>query len=296
MPFQSHIIVRLKGGLGNQLYQYAVGRAVSQRMNRPLLIDTRQISGEGPHRHYDLGVFCIHGNLITPLLQWCIRWACSARLGKAFRILCPLVWGWEYITDREAGYDPSIFNPRKGTLVLDGYWQSYRYFEEYRDLLLREITFRKPPDATNQQMIDQLNAVESIAVHVRRGDYVSSPLFNANLGTCSLEYYHNAVAEISRRVKNPHFFVFTDDPAWARNNLAMPGPMQVVDHNLGKADYEDLRLMTHCKYFIIANSSFSWWGAWLGRFPGKIVIAPKRWFNVDASPIEDRIPLTWLRM
>ena len=145
------------------------------------------------------------------------------------------------------------------------------------------------PSEQNARMIDEIENVQSVAVHVLRGDYVSNPNNNASIGTCSLEYYQKANDFITQHVRKPHFFIFTDDPEWARENLTFPGSTRIVDHNLGKADYEDFRLMTHCKHFIIANSSFSWWGAWLAQYPEKTVIAPMNWFKIDTYPSEDRI-------
>jgi hypothetical protein len=148
----------------------------------------------------------------------------------------------------------------------------------------------------NARMIEEIQDVQSVAVHVRRGDYITNPNNFASLGLCPLEYYEDANDFIEQHVKNPHFFIFTDDPEWAREHMKFSGPTKVVDHNLGKADYEDLRLMTHCRHFIIANSSFSWWGAWLASNPDKIVIAPKTWFMTDSFPPEDRIPGGWIRL
>lgn len=294
MKYRDSIIIRLVGGLGNQLYQYALGRSLSLRSGHPMLLDRRNVFRDS-FRNYELSVFNIQEEYADLLTHWCTRRAASNRSGKLFRTLCPLAWNYKIIQDKEAGFDPSILNLKKGTLVLEGYWQSFKYFEPYQDVIRTELTFKKRPNTQNAQIIDEIEDVNSIAVHIRRGDYITNPK-NASLGTCPLEYYQKANDFIEQHVKKPHFYIFTDDPEWAKGNLTFSGPTKVVDYNLGKADYEDFRLMTHCKHFIIANSSFSWWGAWLARYPNKTVIAPMNWFKIDNFPPEDRIPGEWLRL
>ncbi|WP_262964917.1 alpha-1,2-fucosyltransferase [Methylobacter psychrophilus] len=290
------IITRLQGGLGNQLFQYAIGRALATRLGRPLLMDITTIIPEAPSRHYDLGAFQINESFVSGLHKFCTRWVGSQRLGQLFQSLFIPAKSYRLIRDVEAGYDPDIFRPHDGSIILHGYWQSYRYFNEIADQLKNELGFRFAPDLDNAKLIAEIESVASVCVHIRRGDYVSNALFADNLGVCSIDYYQRATTEIVAQVNNPHFYVFSDDPEWARSNLNFPGPTSIIDHNLGKSDVEDLRLMTHCKYFIIANSSFSWWGAWLASYPNKLIIAPSRWFNKDKIPIEDRIPATWIRL
>ena len=209
---------------------------------------------------------------------------------------CPLAWNYRVAQDLQAGFDASIFDEHAGPLVLEGYWQSFKYFERHRELICREFSLRDAPDPRNQEMAARIRKVEAVAIHIRRGDYVMDATANAVHGTCDLQYYQRAVEVMVRKVKNPHFFVFTDDPVWAKSNLTLCGPLEVVDHNLGERDHLDLWLMSQCRHFIIANSSFSWWGAWLGQRKQKTVIAPKRWFKIDKYPAEDRIPPEWIRL
>ena len=132
-----------------------------------------------------------------------------------------------------------------------------------------------------------------MCVHVRRGDYVTDPFILENVGLCGLEYYQSALDLIRRQVSSPTFFVFSDDPDWTRQNLPVPEPRHFISHNCGVSDHEDLRLMSACKHFVIANSTFSWWGAWLSTHSQKIVIAPKRWFVSAKYPTTDVIPTAW---
>lgn len=293
---QNPVIVRLQGGLGNQLYQYAIGRSLSILHGRRLLLDPRLIQAEAPARHYDLGALRIVENHVSGLNKWCVRWACSVRLGSAFRTACPLVWKYRIVQDRECGYDPTVFDDHAGPLILQGYWQSFRYFSDYRTTLLQEFAPRNPIESHTRNLIAEFESQEAVAVHIRRGDYVTNPVASSIHGTCNLNYYTNAAHLIAERISNPRFYVFTDDPAWARSNLSLPGSTRVIDENLGHRDFEDLWAMSRCRHFIIANSSFSWWGAWLSDSPQKIVIAPAKWFNIDNCPVGDRIPSDWIRL
>jgi len=128
------------------------------------------------------------------------------------------------------------------------------------------------------------------------GDYASNPFFRERLGLLGLDYYARAFATIGARLREPTYFVFSDDPAWARSHIAAPGRTKIIDPARDRSDVEDLRLMSRCKHFVIANSSFSWWAAWLGQRPDSMVIAPSRWFNCDESPSTDRIPDSWIRL
>ncbi len=286
--------MRIQGGLGNQLYQYAFSRSLSLRSGRPILLERRNISRDSS-RKYELSAFNIKEEFPGLFIKWFVRWAASESSGNLFRTLFPPARNYKIIKDQETGFDPSVFNLEKGTLIFEGYWQSFKYFDPYQDVIKSELTFKKEPSVENANILEEIKSVQSVAVHVRRGDYVNNPKCKDLHGTCSLEYYQKANNYLEQNVIKPHFYIFTDDPEWARENLKFYGPFKVVDNNLGKADFEDLRLMTHCKHFIIANSSFSWWGAWLAYYPGKTVIAPKNWYKIDNYPPEDRIPGDWLR-
>jgi hypothetical protein len=288
--------MRLQGGLGNQLYQYAVGRAVAQHLGRPLLLDKRTIEPEAPARHYDLGAFAVQEHFVSRHQAWCTRWVSSMTFSRAFQRVWLPAREYKMIRESITSYDESIFKRHAGPIILQGYWQSYRYFERCADLIRREFQFKPQADARNQAMMAEMQNTNSVAVHVRRGDYVSNAFFNKTMGVCSMEYYQAGASHIAQNVKSPRYYVFTDDPDWAKKNFNLPGEVQVVDHNLGKADYEDLRLMSSCRHLIIANSSFSWWAAWLAGYPHKIVVAPKQWFQSETWADVDRVPAAWVRL
>jgi len=141
-------------------------------------------------------------------------------------------------------------------------------------------------------MLARIAVANAVCVHVRRGDYVTSERH----GLCGLDYYREAMAWLQARMSGLEFFVFSDDPAWVAAHFPRNGAVTLVTHNTGRADAEDLRLMMQCRHFVIANSTFSWWGAWLGQAPGKLVIAPKRWNASEKFSEKDMVPEEWARM
>jgi hypothetical protein len=147
----------------------------------------------------------------------------------------------------------------------------------------------------NADLVEQISKVNAVSLHVRRGDYVQNAKTNANHGVCSLDYYRAAIQNILERVEAPSFFIFSDDIPWVKEHLVLDIPCRYVDHNQGVESYNDMRLMSLCRHHIIANSSFSWWGAWLNPDPQKIVIAPQKWFAND-NIVDDLFPPEWVTM
>ena len=197
---------------------------------------------------------------------------------------------------REKGFafDPNI-QEIQGDVYLEGYWQSERYFVEVAELIQNEFTMKEPFGEVSATMADLMAQRESVSIHIRRGDYVSSPSTNRFHGLCSFEYYFDAVARMAKTIHEPHFFVFSDDPEWgARKPGTLRYPTSFISHNGPIKDYEDLCLLARCKHHIIANSSFSWWGAWLSPNPDKIIFAPRKWFNDNTIDTRDLIPTSWI--
>jgi hypothetical protein len=289
------IIARLKGGLGNQMFQYAAGVTLAERRHVELKLDADTLATD-PLRHYELNVFNIRAELIgepeRSLIRRCGPWN---RRGMA-TILAPLLGSRyiRYVRDRQAGYNPAVLAAGK-SVYLDGYWQSEKYFASVRPRLLKDFTFVQAPDATNTAMLESIGAGESVCVHVRRGDYVTQASTAARHGACGVEYYQWAFDRMNAISPAARYFVFSDEPAWAEQNIRPAGPATYVSHNTGKASHEDLRLMRHCRHFIIANSSFSWWAAWLNDAPGKQVIAPRPWFASPTASDKDLVPDRWIR-
>ena len=180
-------------------------------------------------------------------------------------------------------------------VYLNGYWQSEKYFNNIEDIIRKEITFKKEPNDLNKKHIDKIISANSVSVHIRRGDYMNNPSTKKKLGLCSDEYYFKAINYIAENIENIHFFIFSDEPQIAKNLLEKIKHPKTFIYNNNDNGSEDLRLMSYCKHNIIANSSFSWWGAWLNKNNNKIVTAPKHWFNYNPNP-NDLILDTWIRI
>ncbi|MCE7055271.1 alpha-1,2-fucosyltransferase [Algoriphagus sp. AGSA1] len=259
----------------------------------------RMDSPNDSRRHNHLGLFNIQspytGKLNTLLVR--MLFIQKFNIGKWLRKRLKSNKLLTLVHDPETGYHPELLQDAIGNVLLLGYWQSFKYFEKIKCELVEEFKLKEVPrDRENQSLNELIPKCESIAIHIRRGDYVSEEYFLKNFGTCSLDYYQNAIALIAERVQSPQFFIFTDDPVWVRDRLKIDYPHTFITHNLGKSDYEDFRLMSVCKHFIVANSSFSWWAAWIGNYLDKIVIAPTPWFVKDSLPQEDRIPNEWIKL
>ena len=179
---------------------------------------------------------------------------------------------------------------------LFGYWQSEQYFSGIEDLIRTEFAHKKPPTGRIRDIADNIRRCESVSVHVRRGDYISHPIVRQVHGVCTQEYYMEAIKEVVKSVSRPHFFVFSDDPQWVREHLRTDYPVTYVTYNSAGDASEDLRLMSLCRHNIIANSSFSWWGAWLNENKEKIVITPRFWFLDRDRQNRDLLPAKWKKL
>lgn len=288
------VVVRLLGGLGNQMFQYATARALALRHGAEVVLD---VSGFESYtlRRYELDALSIEARLATADELVAIGGAePSSRLA---RLLAPLKGRPSIQVLREAHfhYDPVLAGARP-PIALHGYWQSERYFQDAGDQLAKEFTPREALDPLNAATAGQIRATNAVSLHVRRGDYVSDARTNQYHGTCSPQYYAAAVDYILARSADAHLFVFSDDPAWTRDNMTFPAPTTYVAANPADQGYRDMQLMAMCRHHIIANSSFSWWGAWLNRAADKIVVAPSRWFASGANDTRDLVPAKWVRI
>jgi hypothetical protein len=192
-------------------------------------------------------------------------------------------------------FDPAVLDIR-APVCLDGYFQSEKYFSDFREEIASEFTLATPAGDRAQAILDQMATHDAVCLHVRRGDYVANAATNAVHGTCPLDYYHQGLGIVCEGLENPHCYVFSDDPEWVRAHFSPAYAMSVVDIHGSDEAHEDLRLMAACKHFVIANSSLSWWGAWLGSNPSKRVVAPRRWFQGGTHDTKDLIPDGWTRI
>ena len=285
------IVVHVNGGLGNQLFQLAAGKALATRLGVELRLDTRLYNREMPIE-LDLGLHRFaHGTReaktqsVPPIKHegWC-RYLSGKIRGRGMR---------QY---REASlaYDAS-FSSLGDQTYLKGYWQSEKYFVGYEPTIREMLTFVTSPSSENRKTLDEMHNCLPVSLHIRRAAFVSVPKFHAIHGTCDLDYYQRAAQTIAEKTdKEPVFYAFSDEPDWVQENLKLPFEVRHMRQNDGSTNYEDMRLMSACHHHILANSSFSWWGAWLNPSAKKIVIAPKRWFADPSMQVHDIISPGWL--
>ena len=289
------IITRLIGGLGNQMFQYVTGRRAAYINKTKLKLDIKGYEnqvGMTP-RKYCLDIFNIQENFASETEINKLKKNTFTQ--KVLKSIHPVFFNNSYIKEKHFHFDPDILKISDSS-CLEGYWQSEKYFKDIEKIIHKEFTFKHKLDAANRKTISRIKNCDSVSIHIRRGDYVSNKQINTFHGICDLDYYNQAIEYVASKIKSPYFFVFSDDIQWTKQNLILKYPCAYVDHNIGKKDYEDMRLMSMCKHNIIANSSFSWWGAWLNRNPNKIVIAPKKWFKNKSINTKDLIPQSWIKI
>lgn len=284
------IIVHLAGGLGNQMFQYALGCRLAERQGSEVLLEASQLPVCVPPRPLSLDMFNIRARMTSV----------EAIFGRAARALWTL-------SEAGNGFFPEVLEEshHHRDLLLQGWWQSEKYFADIEPLIRRDFTFKATYNSPyGQGFQKQLTAVNSVCLHVRRRDYLDP---HCHLAFIDLDYYKQAADIIQSRVANPHFFVFSDDISWCRQNIRLRSPVTFVSSaqpdELHPVD--DLYLMTLCKHFVIANSTYSWWAAWLCPFAGKIVVAPQHWFRQESDKNHtdllvrssaDLIPESWIRI
>jgi len=292
------IIVKLVGGLGNQLFQYAAARGLAHARGDTFKLDTSFFVGQSLRSyrlcHYNIPenfampaeVAHFTGDALPPLRRRCFL--VSQRLKPYYRRAL-------FSERRLLRFDPHILDA-PANVYLNGYWQNERYFANVRDELRREFTLKDALNSQSQSVAQQVATTVSVGLHIRRGDYVTNAQTSRVHGVCDLDYYRRCVDLLAAQCLLPHFFVFSDDPEWVSRNLRLSYPMTLVRHNGPDGDHEDLHLMSLCQHFILANSTFSWWAVWLSNSPHKLVYAPKRWFAVDKYDPGDFIPANWIRV
>jgi hypothetical protein len=268
------IVAKIVGGLGNQLFQYAFARHVSIIHNAELKLD---ISAYGDYKihKYGLSNFNIKSNF------------CSVEdISKL-----------TYVKEKNFHFDPNFKNISNNS-YLTGYWQSEKYFEDISDILTKEFLVKQAMSDQDKIISSLISSSNSVSIHLRRGDYLPGT-YNDQVSDClSLDYYKSAIDIINKTITDPVFFVFSDDINWVKKNLKIEQQIFYVDHNSSDKNYQDFRLMSLCKHNVIANSSFSWWAAWMNANPRKKILAPKKWFNSNARNLDvrDLIPESWIKI
>lgn len=290
------ILTKLTGGLGNQMFQYSFGRCLAKRRGVGLLLDISAFDC-CEKREYMLGNFNIIENIASPKDIARLKNIKSGFVRSVIRKLLrkDKSFATTYVCEKDLfQFDDDIFQNTPEDVYLEGSWQNENYFKVNKNILLTEFTPKRRLTEHNKELLKLISSCDAVSVHVRRGDYITEELTNKFHGVCSLDYYHNAFEIIKKRVVDPYFFVFSDDPQWVRDNLKIPYPSTFVDINHGRECYCDIVLMSHCTHHIIANSTFSWWGAWLSQNLCDIVIAPSKWLLTDKYDTSDLLPSNWL--
>ncbi|MGH7156946.1 MAG: alpha-1,2-fucosyltransferase [Candidatus Saccharimonadales bacterium] len=276
------VIVKLYGGLGNQMFQYAAGLALSKRLQVALYPDLAWFTeiksrADIVQRTYELDGFGIKPKKVS-LID---RFRAKSNPPQIYK-------------ETTGAYRPD-FQTLTGNILLDGYWQSHRYFENYRSEVINAFKFPKKISTANALLLKHIATTQSVSVHVRRGDY-NTKVGQSYHGLLPKEYYKESINQLVESVDRPELFVFSDDIQWCKDHLKFKLTTTFIDSNSPNNGVEDMRLMSACRHNIIANSSFSWWGAWLNQNPDKIVYAPRAWFRKKDGSLDDRLPPDWIRL
>lgn len=285
--------MKLKGGLGNQLFQYALGRHLSIMHDTSLVLDISSYSRD-KLRDYCLDSFCLSNNV--DLNKTSTKGAILSKLKNRYSFL-PLPLGKEkkLVTENKFNFMEDIFLCDDGS-ELDGYWQSEKYFCGIEEIIRSEVKLKLPISPYMGSVIKNIKNTNSVSIHVRRGDYVDNPTTNSYHGLCSPDWYQKATKLMLDKFKDCHFFIFSDDYDWTISNLKIDRPSTYVSPSPNGHEAEDLIAMSHCNHNIIANSSFSWWGAWLNPNKEKQVIAPSKWFLKSDNDTRDLLPDSWIKL
>ncbi len=293
-----NIIAQLQGGLGNQLFQYATGRALALQKQASLLLDHSwytQTYDDVTPRELLLSELNTKGSLISfqPKIQRPKR---IQRIAQTFWPIDPFI----FVEQAPYRFDPRLNKSpafKQQNLYLMGYWQSYKYFESIKAILQSEISPKKVLDTHYQSYLHNIQSTTSAMVHVRRGDYVNLASAAKVHGFIGLDYYLEGMKLLLEKNLDTHFFVFSDDIDWAKENLPYPERTTFVQSiNSSDAVIQELELMTHCQHHLIANSSLSWWAAWLSKNPNGVILCPKKWMNDTSLDLNDLLPPRWQRI
>lgn len=293
----STICVKIVGGMGNQMFQYSFGKYLSIKNKDLLFLDISFYERQNGNtkRKFDLNIFNITSNKIAKAEEiknflGIYRNRIISKLLKKFNKKPKYLLEEEYFE-----FNNNFKNWNKENALIIGYFQSEKYFKEIEDIIKNEFKIKNELLSEKiKKITKELNEIESVSIHVRRGDYVSNLSTNKYHGVLPIGYYKKAIDIINKKINNPTFYLFSDDIEWCKNNLKdLSNNIVFIEK---QKDYEDLELMKNCKHNIIANSSFSWWGAWLNENSEKIVIAPNDWFANKNINTKDLIPETWIKI
>jgi hypothetical protein len=295
------VIVRLMGGLGNQMFQYAAGRRLSLVRGADLKMDLAFLLDRSPRgnltlRDYSLAIFNVKESFTSP-------GETAPYTGYHPNVFKHIIF--KASKTIRAKHRPYLLEPHfhfhaglldvPGDAYLEGFWQSEKYFQDVADVIRRDFSFKTPLLRSGSEIASEIQASDSVCLHVRRGDFINNLVAAKVHGFIGMDYIRRAIGVVTAKIRRPHFFVFSDDIAWCREKIRLDYPTTFVGRDDGGREFgDDFRLMTLCRHFIISNSTFGWWAAWLGEHPGKIVVAPRRWFASSPHSTRDLFPASWI--
>ena len=283
------IISKIIGGLGNQLFQYAAGRSLALHHNTGLRLDTEDFD-EYKLRNFDLNAFHTE---FEPASSEEVKKRHHRNFLKKINDRIGPYSTRNYFREKFFHFHKDFFKYPDNT-YLKGYWQSEKYFQPYKNIIQSELQIKNEFVQSIKPFSAELLKKQTVSLHIRRGDFTNAAANNMH-GVLSLEYYKNALSLINSKISDYQLYIFSDDIAWVKENLRQENAVY-VSGELTKTHFEDLYLMSQCRHNIIANSSFSWWGAWLNNNPDKMVIAPKNWFNKGPKDTYDLFPEGWIKI
>ena len=273
------IVMKLQGGLGNQMFQYSFGKRLQLKYGIPMVLDLsflhrRDLGPNFTYRDYNLDIFQISGTFLKA----------GTHISRVFREPDP----------RYSDNLANIFDnfPTDKTTYFDGYWQCDKYFSDIAPEVKGDFTFRKLLQGKEKVLLDEILETDSVAIHIRRTDYLNTNLH----GVCGVDYVNKAINHLLRFIPDPKFYIFSDDLKWCMDNLRIGNAVFVNEMYAENRFDIHLQLMINCKHFIISNSSFSWWAAWLSENKNKIVIAPQRWFANGMQTDIVHAGMNWVRL
>ncbi len=294
------IKILLTGGLGNQMFQYALGRALSLKNNTTLVLNTSYVDSKLPIKsistpmRYELDIFAIKATLERNII----------RTSRLYPFAKTEYWlrhqynqtKYRYVDEKQHHFQPAFLEVKNNS-YLKGNFQSELYFKAFEDIIRSDFTFKNSLTGLNKELAAQINATNAVSLHIRRGDYIALKQNVQKFAQIPLSFYHQAIQTISEKIENPVFFVFSDDINWVKEHLKVGFPLVFVSNNhTSETSYIDMQLMSMCQHQIICNSTFSWWAAWLNHNPQKMVIAPQNWFADKRINSADIIPSQWIKL
>ncbi|HVA97514.1 MAG TPA: alpha-1,2-fucosyltransferase [Bacteroidia bacterium] len=296
------IVVRFTGGLGNQMFQYALGTHLAIKNKTELLIDTTLLLDHSnpheivTHRNLDIDIFNVKLNIASQhIVEKFNGKQYNHVLGK---MINKVQWQFKkknLIVEHVRNFNPDILQLSDNKCLV-GAWQSEKYFKAIEKEIREQFTFKNALSGATAELGKKIQNENSLCINVRRGDYVTSPIYSKTLGTMPLQYFMKGYEYHKSKNAINHIFIFSDDLVWCKANFNFDIPHTFVEHEFAGARFSNyLQLMSMCKHFIIPNSTFAWWGAWLSPNKDKIVMAPKNWFADNTLNCDDIIPKQWIK-